>query len=123
MFSNYIDGFINMGGFRSCSMVKDKIRIIMENITNFLVQYPELIYGICVVILAFIVFKYIYRPKAKTKRLLVLISCGLILGIVFSLVTSIRWPIMIFAFLASVGFYEVIIKTIMRKFNISYDKN
>ncbi len=95
----------------------------MENITNFLVQYPELIYGICVVILAFIVFKYIYRPKAKTKRLLVLISCGLILGIVFSLVTSIRWPIMIFAFLASVGFYEVIIKTIMRKFNISYDKN
>lgn len=95
---------------------------MIKDITNFLTQNPEFIYGICINILAFIVFKYIYRPTNKTRKLYVLISCGLVLGIVFSLVTIVRWDMMILAFLASVGFYEVIIKTIMRKLNVSYDK-
>ena len=94
---------------------------MIETITNFLTQNIEILYGICVNILAFIAFKYIYTPKTKTKKLIVLVLSGFILGIVFSLITVVRWPVMVFAFLASVGFYEVIIKTIMRKFNISYD--
>lgn len=94
----------------------------MESTTSFLMQYPEIIYGLCVNFLTWIIFKYLTHTPSKTKQLLVLVGSGLVLGIIFSFLAEIRWPIMILAFLASVGFYEIIIKLIMRKLNITYDK-
>ena len=93
----------------------------MENVTNFLIQNPELIYGLCVNFLTWIVFKYLVNHPTKAVQLIVLVTSGLLLGVIFSVLTEVRWPIMILAFLASIGFYELIIKLLMRKFNISYD--
>lgn len=95
----------------------------MESIMNFLNTYPELVYGLSVNILTWVIFKYILHSPSKTIQLLVLVSSGLVLGIIYSLITKVQWPIMILAFLASIGFYEIIIKLIMRKLKISYDKN
>jgi len=93
----------------------------MENTTNFLIQYPEIIYGLCVNFLTFIIFKYISHSPSKPKQLFVLVSSGLSLAILFSFLVEVRWTMMILAFLASIGFYEVIIKLLMKKFNITYD--
>lgn len=95
----------------------------MENTTTFLVQYPEIIYGLCVNLLTWIVFKYITNSPKKGVQLIVLLTSGTLLAIIFSLITNVRWPMMILAFLASIGFYEVIIKFLMKKLNITYDKN
>lgn len=95
---------------------------MMENIIKFLIQYPEIIYGLCINILTFIIFKYITNSPNKTVQLLVLIGSGVSLAVIFGLITEVRWPMMILAFLASIGFYEIFIKLIMRKLNIKYNK-
>lgn len=94
----------------------------METIMTFLNTYPEIVYGLSVNILTWIIFKYIVHSPSKTTQLAVLISSGLLLGLIYSLIVKVQWPIMILAFLASIGFYEIIIKLIMRKLKISYDK-
>lgn len=93
----------------------------MENTTNFLMQYPEIVYGLCVNILTWIIFKYLTSSPKKIVQFLVLIGSGVFLGIIFAIITEVRWPMMVLAFLASIGFYEIIIKLLMKKFNISYD--
>lgn len=93
----------------------------METTTNFLVQYPEIIYGLCVNFLTWIIFKYLTSSPNKTVQLLILVGSGLVLGVLFSFISEVRWPMMILAFLASIGFYEIIIKLLMKKFNISYN--
>ncbi len=95
----------------------------MENTTTFLIQYPEVIYGLCVNFLTWIIFKYITNSPKKSVQLIVLLSSGVSLAIIFGLITDVRWPMMILAFLASIGFYEIIIKLLMKKLNITYDKN
>lgn len=92
----------------------------MENILSILNQYPEMVYALCVTFLTWVIFKYIIYSKKKIIQLFVLVSSGILLGVIFYFLVEVKWPIMILAFLASVGFYEIIIKLIMRKLDIKY---
>lgn len=90
----------------------------------FLVNYPELIYSLCVCILTWIILQYLISKPSKKKKIITLFSSGVVLGVLFYLIVhEIRWPLMILGFLSSIGFYELIIKTITKKFNISYNDN
>lgn len=91
-------------------------------ITSLLEQYPEIIYGLSVCFTTWIVLYYFIPKPSKQTKFAILVSTGLLLGIIFYLLTDVlRWPMMILAFLASTGFYELIIKVIMRKFKMSYE--
>ena len=91
---------------------------------GLLQQYPEIIYGLSVCLLTWIILQYLISKPTKIQKFITLFSSGVCLGIVYYFVVQeIRWPMMILAFLASIGFYELIIKTIAKKFNLNYDNN
>ena len=91
---------------------------------GFLQQYPELIYGLSVCLLTWVILQYFISKPSKVQKFITLFSSGVVLGVVYYFVVhEIRWPIMILAFLASIGFYELIIKTIAKKFNLNYNNN
>lgn len=88
---------------------------------GLLQQYPEIIYGLSVCLLTWIILQYLLHKPTKIQKFITLFSSGVCLGIVYYfIVQEIRWPMMILGFLASIGFYELIIKLIMKKFNLSY---
>lgn len=93
----------------------------MYTSVTFLEQYPEIIYGFSVCILTWIILYYFLSKPSKKEKFLVLLGSGILLGLIFyGILEIIRWPMMILAFLASIGFYEMIVKVIMRKFKKSY---
>lgn len=87
---------------------------------EFLIEYPEMIYGLSVCLCTFVVLKYLIPKPVKRQKFITLFTSGIILGIVFWLSTECRLPLMILAFFSSMGFYELIIKSIMRKVGIDY---
>lgn len=93
---------------------------MFENIYNFLISNLEIVYAVSVTMLTFIILKYIIPRPSSIQKLIVLISSGVILGSIFIIFFEVRWPIMILAFLSSIGLYELIIKQIMRYFGVSY---
>lgn len=94
----------------------------MESIVTFLSNYPEIIYGLSVCFLTFIILRYLILKPTRVQKFIVLVSSGISLGILFYLILDkIEWPMMILAFLASIGFYEMTIKIIMRKLHITYN--
>lgn len=93
----------------------------MNEVTTFLETYPEIVYGLSVCFMTFIVLKYLILKPTRPQKFLILFGSGLGLGILYYFVVeSIRWPMMILAFLAAIGFYEVVIKIIMRKLHLNY---
>lgn len=94
----------------------------MESIMTFLSTYPEIVYGLSVCFLTFIILKYLIPKPTRTQKFISLVLSGLIMGVIFYfLIEKIAWPLMVLAFLASIGFYEMTIKIIMRKLHISYN--
>lgn len=87
---------------------------------EFLLQYPEIIYGISVCLCTFVILKYFISKPTSTQKIITLLSSGVILGIIFAFITECRWPLMILAFFSSLGLYELIIKQIMRRMKIDY---
>lgn len=95
---------------------------MMESIMTFLSTYPEMVYGLSVCLLTFIVLKYLIPTPTRLQKFITLIVSGISLGILFYfLLDKIEWPMMVLAFLASIGFYEMTIKIIMRKLHITYN--
>jgi len=96
----------------------------MGTTLSILEQYPEAVYGLSVCILSWILLQYfIHKPTKKLKISVVIIS-GVFLGFLYYFIVDvIRWPMMILSFLASVGFYELIWKVIMKKLKLSYQDN
>lgn len=89
---------------------------------GLLQQYPEIIYGLSVCLLTWIILQYFMSKPTKIQKFITLFSSGICLGVIYYFIMQeIKWPMMILAFLASVGFYELIIKVITRKFNMSYN--
>lgn len=94
----------------------------MESIVSFLSQYPEIVYGLSVCFLTFVILKYLIPKPTRVQKFIILVSSGVGLGILFYfLLDKIEWPMMVLAFLASIGFYEMTIKIIMRKLHITYN--
>lgn len=87
---------------------------------EFLLKYPEIMYGLCVCLCTFVILKYLINKPTKKQKFVVLFSSGIILGFVFWNFAECRFPLMILAFFSSMGFYELIIKSIMRKLKIDY---
>lgn len=87
---------------------------------NFLKQYPELVYGITVCLCTFTVLKYFIAKPTRMQKFFVLLISGIVLGVATYLVADVELPLMILAFFASTGLYELIIKVIMRRLNVSY---
>lgn len=94
----------------------------MESIMTFLSTYPEIVYGLSVCFLTFIILKYFIPKPTRKQKFFILFLSGVSLGIIFYLILEkFEWPLMVLAFLASIGFYEMTIKIIMRKLHISYN--
>lgn len=87
---------------------------------EFLLDYPEIVYGICVCLCTFVILKYFISKPSGTQKFIVLFSSAVVLGIIFALIADCRWPLMILAFFSSLGLYELIIKQIMRRMKIDY---
>lgn len=87
---------------------------------EFLLDYPETMYGLCVCLCTFVVLKYLIEKPTKKQKFITLFSSGIILGLVFWFSVECRLPFMILAFFSSMGFYELIIKSVMRKVGINY---
>ena len=93
----------------------------METSFTLFEKYPELVYGLAVCILTWIIIYYFIEKPTKNQKFSALMLSGISLGVIFYLIVEvIRWPMMILAFLASVGFYELFIKIIMKYLNKSY---
>lgn len=95
----------------------------MSEFTTFLESYPEIIYGLCVTLLTFIILKYMILTPTRMQKFLVLLISGTVLAVLFTFLTKVRVPLMILSFLASIGLYEMTIKLIMRKFHITYQSD
>lgn len=87
---------------------------------EFLLKYPEVVYGICVCLCTFVILKYFISKPTRTQKFIVLFSSAIILGLVFVCIVECRWPLMVLAFFSSLGLYELIIKSIMRRMKIDY---
>lgn len=84
---------------------------------------PEMLYGICVCLLTFVILKYLIPSPTRKQKFIVLLSSGVSLGIIFSTIYETDLGMMIFAFLSAVGLYEMVIKVIMRKLKTSYNND
>lgn len=87
---------------------------------ELLLDYPEIVYGICVCLCTFVILKYFISKPSRTQKFIVLFSSAVVLGIIFTFIAECRWPLMILAFFSSLGLYELIIKQIMRRMKIDY---
>lgn len=87
---------------------------------DFLMQYPEIMYGLCVCLCTFVVLKYLIEKPTKRQKFITLFGSGIVLGLTFWFSVDCRLPLMILAFFSSMGFYELIIKSVMRKMGINY---
>lgn len=87
---------------------------------EFLLNYPEFVYGLSVCMCTFVILKYLIPKPTRNQKFLVLLLSGVILGVITWFTTECKLHLIILAFFASTGFYELIIKLVMRKFNTSY---
>lgn len=89
----------------------------------FFKEYPELVYGIATCLCTFTILKYFIAKPTRIQKFCVLLISGIVLGTITYITTKVEIPLMMLAFFSSTGFYELIIKVIMRKLKISYQNS
>ena len=73
------------------------------------------------IILTYILLKWVFKATGETERFLISVCSGLVLGIVWVWTTDVTYDVLILTYLASVGFYHVIVKRAMKYFEDNYN--
>jgi hypothetical protein len=92
----------------------------METI-GLIQQYSEFAYFLSVNIATFIILKYMIVMTTSRQRVIVTALVGLVLGIIWLEMVGANIGGLILGWLAAVGFYESIIKVLMKKLQVDYD--
>lgn len=72
-------------------------------------------------LLTYILLKWVIKTTGETERFFVSVVSGLVLGAVWYFTMQTAWDVLILTYLASVGFYHVIIKRAMKYFDDEYN--
>lgn len=81
----------------------------------------NLTYLFSTVILTYILLKWVIKTTGETQRFFVSVGSGILLGAVWYFTMQIAWDILILTYLASVGFYHIIVKRAMKYFEDNYN--
>lgn len=81
------------------------------------------LYMASVVLLTYIILKFVYKSTGETQRFLVSVMSGLVLGIVWYLAVKAPLDQLIFSYLGAVGFYHILIKRVMAYFEDKYNND
>lgn len=100
----------------------------MEQIIDILLNNFDISYMLSINILTYMVIKVIdYFNKDKKVKLIikriVLIICSVICCVLYSLTTNIEHHVMINSTIAAPVFYSWVIKPLLNKYNLNYNKN
>ena len=79
------------------------------------------LYMASVVLLTYILLKYLFKNTGETERMLISAICGIILGSVWFFFIEAPLDQLILSYLGAVGFYHVILKRVMAFFGVDYN--
>lgn len=79
------------------------------------------LYMASVVLITYILLKYVFKATGETDRFLISVISGLVLGAVWYFVIMAPLDQLIFSYLGAVGFYHIIIKRVMAYFDDKYN--
>ncbi len=79
------------------------------------------LYMASVVLMTYILLKFIFKSTGETLRLIISFLTGVALGSVWYFIIKSPLDQLIFSFLGAVGFYHLIIKRVMAYFEHDYN--
>jgi len=88
---------------------------------QLITKYSEVVYCLSVCSMTFVILKYLICNPTRLQKFLAVFSSGILLGILFWFISEMKLPYAILGFLGSMGFYDLIIKSIMKVFGVSYN--
>lgn len=79
------------------------------------------LYMASVVLITYILLKYVFKATGETERFLISVISGILLGAVWYIFINAPLDQLIFSYLGAVGFYHIIIKRVMAYFEDKYN--
>ena len=93
----------------------------IQNITEFLIKNPWVLYPFAVVLFTALTLKYLFKATPKWFKIAVSVFWGVLLGVLTYMTSEVNPMIIVFGFGFSVYFYEKILKKI-KSFNYDNGK-
>ena len=90
---------------------------------EFLEKYTAFVFLLSVVIATWIILYYFISETTKKQRLLISLTCGIVLGSIWYIFLKTPIDQLILGILAAAGFYDYIIGQIMEKTGVKYNNN